>query len=290
MPEIAEDTRGDAHARRDERGGEEDRLVRGMAEPDHHPNPARKGKTTPDTATAIAVPPTFRRSGEPILEPDLEEQEHHTDLRDGADHLSVAHPAERVGADRHADDELTDHRRLLESRQHLAAHSCKQEYQEEVPQNRHGVVHRASIDAAAFQIRNMTVGDARGGGAPKTGGEVWQKDRFCAFLRLHGDPLHAARPRRTHPRLALCAGFVCPDMYWKYLVPALESDHRVLIWNYRGIGVSGLPRDPGFHATRSTSTSYPLENNARDLEAILDKEEIEEAALVGHSMGCAGHP
>jgi pimeloyl-ACP methyl ester carboxylesterase len=58
------------------------------------------------------------------------------------------------------------------------------------------------------------------------------------------------------------------------------------VWNYRGIGVSGLPRPPGFHAREIAEDELSVENNAKDLEAILDAEGIERATLVGHSMGC----
>ena len=87
------------------------------------------------------------------------------------------------------------------------------------------------------------------------------------------------------PVVAFCAGFVCPDIYWKYIAPELESDYRLLIWNYRGIGVSELPRPPGYHAVRITDEELGIESNARDLHVIFEAEGIERAALVGHSMG-----
>jgi pimeloyl-ACP methyl ester carboxylesterase len=87
------------------------------------------------------------------------------------------------------------------------------------------------------------------------------------------------------PVIALCAGFLCPDTYWKYIVPALEADHRLIVWNYRGIGVSELPRPPGFHAVRVSPDDLSIEVNAKDLHAILDAESAGRVVLVGHSMG-----
>ncbi len=87
------------------------------------------------------------------------------------------------------------------------------------------------------------------------------------------------------PVVALCAGFVCADSYWKYLVPALETDHRVIVFNYRGIGVSELPRPPGFHTHAIRPDDLSIEVNAKDLRAILDAEGVDQAALIGHSMG-----
>ncbi len=85
--------------------------------------------------------------------------------------------------------------------------------------------------------------------------------------------------------VAFCAGFVCPDIYWKYIVPELIGDYRVLVWNYRGIGVSELPRPPGYHAVRIADGELGIESNARDLHVIFEAEGIENAALIGHSMG-----
>lgn len=87
------------------------------------------------------------------------------------------------------------------------------------------------------------------------------------------------------PVVALCAGYVCPDNFWTYLAPELASRSRVLIWNYRGAGVSGMPREPGFWSRGVGVDDFAIENYAKDLKAILDHEGIDKVALVGHSMG-----
>jgi pimeloyl-ACP methyl ester carboxylesterase len=120
---------------------------------------------------------------------------------------------------------------------------------------------------------------------PKTGGQIWKKDRSVRSFDST-EIRYTLRGPEGAPLVALCAGFVCPDTYWRYLVPALESDHRVLIWNYRGIGVSGLPRNPGFHAREIDEHELSIENNAKDLDAILEAEGLDEAVFLGHSMGC----
>lgn len=91
--------------------------------------------------------------------------------------------------------------------------------------------------------------------------------------------------RGSGPVIALCAGFLCPDTYWKYIVPAIEDEYAFIIWNYRGIGVSELPRPPGFHAHAIDPDELSIEVNAKDLHAILEAEKIDHAVLVGHSMG-----
>ncbi|HEX9696629.1 MAG TPA: alpha/beta hydrolase [Actinomycetota bacterium] len=87
------------------------------------------------------------------------------------------------------------------------------------------------------------------------------------------------------PVIALCAGYVCPDNFWTYLAPELAKRARVLIWNYRGAGVSGMPREPGFWARGVSVEDFAVRNYAKDLKAILDHEGIDKIALVGHSMG-----
>ncbi len=119
---------------------------------------------------------------------------------------------------------------------------------------------------------------------PKTAGQIWPKDR--SVRSFDGATIrYSVLGPDDAPVVVFCAGFLCPDTYWKYLVPALENDFRVIVWNYRGIGVSELPRPPGFHAVNIEPDELSVEVNARDLRAILDEEKVERAALVGHSMG-----
>lgn len=85
--------------------------------------------------------------------------------------------------------------------------------------------------------------------------------------------------------IALCAGYCCPDNFWKYLVPALARRYRVLIWNYRGAGMSGFPREPGYRARGLEVEDFMIDRYARDLREVLDHEGIDEIVLLGHSMG-----
>jgi pimeloyl-ACP methyl ester carboxylesterase len=87
------------------------------------------------------------------------------------------------------------------------------------------------------------------------------------------------------PWVALVPGFVCNDTFWTYLVPALSDAYRVIVWDPRGLGQSGLPRAPGYRARKLSSDDFAIENVARDLRAVLDAEDVDRAALVGHSMG-----
>ncbi len=71
-------------------------------------------------------------------------------------------------------------------------------------------------------------------------------------------------------------GIGCDGFAWKYLEPDLAREHRVLHWHYRGHGRSALPADPA---------RIDVPAHARDLLALLDRHGIDDAVLVGHSMG-----
>lgn len=119
---------------------------------------------------------------------------------------------------------------------------------------------------------------------PRTGGELWPKDRHVRSFdgtRIRYTVLGPA----SAPMVTMCAGFLSPDTFWKYLVPGLTDTYRVLVWNYRGVGVSDLPREPGFHALNVRTNELTIEANARDLRVILDVEDVASTVIAGHSMG-----
>jgi len=115
------------------------------------------------------------------------------------------------------------------------------------------------------------------------GGTLFPKDR--CVVSFDGTHLAYTIKGDSGPVVALCAGFCCPDNFWRYLAPALARKYRVLIWNYRGMGVSGMPREPGYRARNYSVEDFTVEKYAQDLKAILDHEGIDEAILLGHSMG-----
>lgn len=78
------------------------------------------------------------------------------------------------------------------------------------------------------------------------------------------------------PALVLCDGFACDGFIWPYVIDHFCEDYKVVRWHYRGHGRSGPPPDPG---------RLTLQDVCLDLEEVLDVLGIEEAILVGHSMG-----
>lgn len=73
------------------------------------------------------------------------------------------------------------------------------------------------------------------------------------------------------PPVVLVHAGIADRRMWEPLVPALARRHRVIRYDWRGYGESGLPPGPFAHHA--------------DLLALLDALEVERAALVGCSMG-----
>src|ERR1043166_8312295 len=118
------------------------------------------------------------------------------------------------------------------------------------------------------------------------GGTLFPKDHcVVSFDGTHIAYTLKNKHRKDLPVIVLNAGYCCPDNFWRYLAPALFKKYRVLIWNYRGCGLSGMPREPGYRARNYTVDDFRIDRYARDLKVILDHEHIDECVLLGHSMG-----
>jgi pimeloyl-ACP methyl ester carboxylesterase len=93
-----------------------------------------------------------------------------------------------------------------------------------------------------------------------------------------GTPLHAEvfGPPDGYP-IVLTHGIVCAIRAWAYQIADLATDYRVIAFDHRGHGRSGVPRRAG----------YSLEHLASDLDAVLEATLAphERAVLAGHSMG-----
>ena len=87
------------------------------------------------------------------------------------------------------------------------------------------------------------------------------------------------------PWVVLIPGFVCPDNFWRYLLPRLAETHRVIFLDLRGQGLSGFPRAPGRRARNLSPKDFDFARQVADVKAVLDAEEVDEAAFIGHSMG-----
>ena len=78
------------------------------------------------------------------------------------------------------------------------------------------------------------------------------------------------------PTLVLSDGIGCDGYAWKYVIRRFQRTNRIIHWQYRGHGRSGLPRD------RARTT---FDDTCGDLAAVLHATGTERAVLCGHSMG-----
>lgn len=74
----------------------------------------------------------------------------------------------------------------------------------------------------------------------------------------------------------LCDGLGCDGFIWRYLWEPLAAKRRVLHWNYRGHGRSGLPTD---------DTRIGVEYICDDLAGLMEHVGLDRAVILGHSMG-----
>ena len=102
--------------------------------------------------------------------------------------------------------------------------------------------------------------------------------RTLTVRAADGTPLHAQvfGPPEGYP-IVLTHGITCAIRAWVHQISDLATDYRVIAFDHRGHGRSGVPRRGG----------YSLKHLASDLDSVLDATLAprERAVLAGHSMG-----
>lgn len=87
------------------------------------------------------------------------------------------------------------------------------------------------------------------------------------------------------PVVVCCNGVGVSTFFWKYVAAHYKTAFHVILWDYRGHGLSGVPAHPD-HADLS------IQRNAQDLATVLDTIGVRTGfpigpvILMGHSMGC----
>lgn len=108
--------------------------------------------------------------------------------------------------------------------------------------------------------------------------DVPPPSRTLAVRATDGTPLHAQvfGPPDGYP-IVLTHGITCAIRVWAHQIADLATDYRVIAFDHRGHGRSGVPRRGG----------YSLKHLASDLDSVLDATLAprERAVLAGHSMG-----
>jgi len=86
-----------------------------------------------------------------------------------------------------------------------------------------------------------------------------------------------AQSKNSPLAIAFLHGWMLSQAYWQPLIKQLQADFQCLSYDLRGFGRSDI----------SDRNDYSLISYARDLEELLDRLEIDQVWLVGHSLGGA---
>lgn len=76
--------------------------------------------------------------------------------------------------------------------------------------------------------------------------------------------------------LICCNGLGCSTFYFKYLEAYFKRSYQVITWDYRGHGKSDYPK---------LTKNHNVNSLVKDLKAVMDTLKIDQAILIGHSMG-----
>ena len=75
--------------------------------------------------------------------------------------------------------------------------------------------------------------------------------------------------------IVFCYGLVCAMTHWRHQIAWFKKNHLCVLLDYRGHHRSGMP----------PPESITIENCTKDVLAVMDRLELKEAHLAGHSMG-----
>jgi pimeloyl-ACP methyl ester carboxylesterase len=100
--------------------------------------------------------------------------------------------------------------------------------------------------------------------APRQGGSLIDAGAIQANVKVQG----------AGPAIVLIHGFAAAIDWWDEIAPGLALDHRVVSIDLIGHG-----------GTTAPASDYSIERQAALVREVLDKLDIDRAAIIGHSMG-----
>ena len=101
--------------------------------------------------------------------------------------------------------------------------------------------------------------------APKHEQETLSADNIVISYHVEG---------KGNPALVFVHGWCCDKSYWKHQVPYFAEKYKVITIDLAGHGKSGLGRK-----------TWSIEAFGKDVVAVLEQENVNQAILIGHSMG-----
>ena len=82
---------------------------------------------------------------------------------------------------------------------------------------------------------------------------------------------------QAQPTMVFAHGFGCDQQMWRFVAPAFEATHRVVLFDHIGCGKSDL-------SAYDTQRHSRLEGYAADVVALLDALDLRDVVFVGHSV------
>jgi len=107
----------------------------------------------------------------------------------------------------------------------------------------------------------------------QAGPTPWPASFKTQTIQANGADIYV-RVGGSGPAVVLIHGFGDTGDMWSPLAAALARDHRVVVPDLRGLGLSSKPEG-----------GYDKKNQAADIRAVLDKLGIGQADIVGHDIG-----
>lgn len=101
--------------------------------------------------------------------------------------------------------------------------------------------------------------------------ETPSKDTVSSFDKT---PIVYEKSGEGETALVFIHCWSCDKSYWAYQINYLNNKYKVITIDLAGHGESGLGR-----------IDWTIENYAKDVKAVIDKEKINNVILIGHSMG-----
>jgi len=94
------------------------------------------------------------------------------------------------------------------------------------------------------------------------------------YANANGIRIHYHRTGGDKPSMVLAHGFSDNGLCWMGIVPALQDDYHVIMYDARGHGLSDAPE-----------SGYSTDDHVEDLAGLIRFLELEKPVLMGHSMG-----
>lgn len=105
----------------------------------------------------------------------------------------------------------------------------------------------------------------------------------------HAYELTPPPPNSNSPVLVFIHGWLLSHQYWQPLIERLAPNYQCLVYDLRGFGDSqrlpGSDSEATSVSPSDTYSHYSLAAYAKDLQILLETLEIENAWLIGHSLG-----